>query len=256
MKSFFPRASFARLVGVPAPERNGHSRDEPMLKRFMIGEWTCLASDADANAPVLFEKFLSGALPKESVALLSDGITGEVFKIEFAGKKYVLKRDRKRKHRFEKLVTSFFAGSNAFRLLRGLHRAASDSPDARGGFAEVYLAADRRKWRFVLESFVLMEFVEGTGVGSLPDGLARYGNACARIIRTLHAYGVIHGDVHPWNFIVSPDGGRVAAIDISGKELRVEERLGVKTEWGGGRFWRRLVRAHLQLRKWKNRAKE
>ena len=92
-----------------------------MLKQFMIGEWTCLASDADANAPVLFEKFLSGALPKESVALLSDGITGEVFKIEFAGKKYVLKRDRKRKHRFEKLVTSFFAGSNAFRLLRGLH---------------------------------------------------------------------------------------------------------------------------------------
>ncbi len=241
-------------------------KDEPMLKRFMIGEWTCLASDADANAPVLFEKFLSGALPKESVALLSDGITGEVFKIEFAGKKYVLKRDRKRKHRFEKLVTSFFAGSNAFRLLRGLHRAASDSPDARGGFAEVFLAADRRKCRFVLESFVLMEFVEGTGVGSLPDGLARYGNACARIIRTLHAYGVIHGDVHPGNFIVSPDGGRVAAIDISGKtatryqlaldELRIEERLGVKTEWGGGGFWRRLVRAHLQLRKWKNRAKE
>lgn len=231
-----------------------------MLKQFMIDGWTCLASDADANAPVLFEKFLNGKLPSESVALLSDGVTGKVFKIEFAGKKYVLKHDGKRVRRFEKLVKSFFAGSAAFRLLRGLHRAAADSPEARGGFAEVYLVADRRKGRFVLESFVLMEFVEGTPVGSIPDGLARYGNACARIVRTLHAYGIIHGDVHPWNFIATPDGGRVAAIDISGKnatryqlaldEIRVEERLGVKSDGGNG-FWRRLVRAHLRLRKWK-----
>lgn len=209
-----------------------------MLTQSHYNGLKILASDYDTNALLLFQKFVDGSLPDAMVEMLSNGRTGPVYKIEFAGRKYVLKHDLRKRHRFDFLVQSLFRGSNAFRLLRSLEKASKKTPEETG-FARVYLVADRRLFgRMVLESFILMEFVEGSLVSGISDGVAHYKNECARIIRWLHKNNIVHGDVHPGNFIVELKTQRVKVIDIAGKYptelqkafdcIRTEEKFGVE----------------------------
>lgn len=209
-----------------------------MLTQLHYKNLKVLVSDYDVNALPLFRKFIEGALSCAKVELLSNGPTGPVYKIEFEGRKYVLKHDLRKRHRFDFLVQSLIRGSNAFRLLRSLEKASEKTPEETG-FARVFLVADRRLFgRVVLESFILMEFVEGLLVSTIPDGIVRYKNECVRIVRWLHENNIVHGDVHPGNFIVDAQTQRVKVIDIAGKYptelqkafdcIRTEEKFGVE----------------------------
>lgn len=213
-----------------------------MLREYFYKKLKILyLEDAEIPAPEIFERFVDGNLEPGSVTRLSNGRTGIVYKIEFRGKTYVLKHDKRERHRFDYLMQSFFRGSNAFRLLKSLSAALEHPLPVGCGVAKIYLVADRRRcFRFVLESFVLMEFVEGREVGAIPDGVKRYGNACERIVRWLHENGIVHGDVHEDNFIANEKNNTVYAIDISGKKptgaqfafdrIRLEECFGIKNE--------------------------
>lgn len=232
-----------------------------MLTRSKFNEWTVLASDADPNARRIFEKFITKNFDGMTVTPLTAGPrrTGPVYKIEFAGKKYVLKSDLRQRHRTDYLVQSFFRGSNAFRLLQSMEKALEKSPNERG-VARVFLAADLRDrfiGRIVFQCFVLMEFVDGREVGTIPDGIKTYGNECARILRWMHANKMVHGDAHPGNFMVENGTGTVRAIDISGKKptrgqmafdrIRLEKQFGIKNEIRDLPFY--LMRFHLAWRK-------
>lgn len=109
-----------------------------------------------------------------------------------------------------------------------------------------------------------MEFVRGKGVNLIRDGKSVYGKACADAIRWLHARDLVHGDVHPGNFIVEDGSGRVRVIDISGKratayqrgfdKFRVGREFGVRLDAKPG-FWERLARAHSLYRERKKAKK-
>ncbi|MBR5621716.1 MAG: hypothetical protein IKW49_00855 [Opitutales bacterium] len=234
-----------------------------MIVAYKFGAWrVSFLRDCEA-AKKLFEAFVDSRLPRESVTLLADGLTGKVWKIEFCGRTYVLKHDLRKRHRFEFLVQSFFCGSNATRLLRKLDGAA-DGESGEHPAVRVFLAADKIRYRCVLESFVLMEFVRGKGVNLMRDGKSVYGKACADAIRWLHARDLVHGDVHPGNFIVEDGSGRVRVIDISGKratayqrgfdKFRVGREFGVRLDAKPG-FWERLARAHSLYRERKKAKK-
>lgn len=74
------------------------------------------------------------------------------------GKEYVLKLDKRDRHRFDYLAQSFFFGSNAFRLMRALNEA------FRRGFRgapELFLVADSRRFGCTRHSFFFQEYVVG-----------------------------------------------------------------------------------------------
>lgn len=245
-----------------------------MLSEYRHGDWLALVSDRDGNARALFDRFLDGGAAAfgADCRTLKDGETGPVYAIDFAGKRYVLKHDLRKRHRFDYLVQSFVRGSNAFRLLRSLDAALAKTSGKNSTgrracpagtpppVAEVFLVADRRRFRCVLESFVLMEFVEGEPVGRDPARVARFGSACADVVAWLHAHGMVHGDVNGENFLVTP-AGTVRAIDLSGKKpsarKRAEDRiwlealLGVKNEVRDSGW--RLVRLKSAFREFSRR---
>ncbi|MCD8299296.1 MAG: hypothetical protein LUD39_06040 [Opitutae bacterium] len=174
-----------------------------------------------------------------------------------------MKHDLRKRHRFDYLVQSFFRGSNSFRLLRGLAAAFEKSPQERGA-VHVYLAADRRKLRCVLESYVLMEFIDGKCIDEIVGGISRYAGECARIVRWLHTNKMVHGDIHAGNFKVESGTGDVRAFDLAGKvpskiamandRIWLEKIFGVKNEVrdvayyvecfriGWREFWQRVKR--------------
>ncbi len=208
-----------------------------MLTRYKHGKWTVLYSDEDANCRKIFEDFVSGK--KDGYQLLADTRTGSVYSIELSGKKYILKQDLRKRHRFDYMVQSFFRGSNSFRLVRGLSRAFEKDPKERCA-VHVYLAADRRRFRCVLESYIVMEFIDGVDVDQIPDGIARYGKECARIVDWLHTHKMVHGDIHAGNFRVENGTGTVRAFDLAGKvaskiamandRIWLEQIFGIKNE--------------------------
>ncbi len=229
-----------------------------MLTEYKHNNWRVLMTDRDPAVAELFNKFLDGGAKVfgDACTALKNGRTGPVYKIEFRGKKYVLKHDLRKRHRFDNLVSSFFRGSNSFRLLTSFEKAMeSDVYWIREGgrklpVAEVFLVADRRCCHCVLESFILMEFVEGQAVCEIPDGIQRYGKECALGIAWLHGHGMVHGDVNRENFLVDSTG-TVRAIDLSGKpptavhkaddRFWLEKQLGVKNEiWDCGDVFLRL----------------
>lgn len=104
----------------------------------------------------------------------------------------------------------------------------------------IYVAADRRIFGVSVESYLLTEFISGTDVGKMPNWRERYGDACARCIAACHRYGIVHGDVHPGNFMVENETERVYVVDIAGKKatgiskaidrMKCEKWFGIKNE--------------------------
>lgn len=64
-----------------------------MIKSYKFKGWRVSCLEGIDEARELFEAFLSGKIPEESITVLSNGTTGKVRKIEFRGKTYVLKHD-------------------------------------------------------------------------------------------------------------------------------------------------------------------
>ena len=235
-----------------------------MLTRSKHKEWTVLSSDADPAARRIFEKFIDGDTADMHVKTLkAGGDTGPVYEIEFGGKKYVLKIDLRQRHRRDYLVQSFFRGSNAFRLLRKMERALEKSPGERG-IARVFLAADKRDpviGRIVFQSCVLMEFIDGKEIAQIPGGAETYGGECLRILHWMHDNGMVHGDVHPGNFMIENATGTVRAMDISGKAptrgqkafdiVHFEEKFGVPADRHNLSYF--LVRLGLKYRRFSRR---
>lgn len=216
-----------------------------MIYRCRIDGWKVLFSDEDKDAKAVFEKFLSLRNADGTVALVASGRTGPVYKITYGnGRTYILKHDLRKRHRFDYLVQSFFRGSNAFRLLKSFAAARARHPEFHN-VADVLLVADRRRFHCVLESFILMEFVEGKSLEEIPRGCEIYRGEVASIVSWLHENGMAHGDVHAGNFIKEDGTGTIRAIDLSGKpptpivrasdRIRLEEKFGVpntKKDWG------------------------
>lgn len=229
-----------------------------MLKETKIGGFHVLYdAECGMDAPALFSALLagtaSGATPAETppdgfsaLKEMHGSTTGRVFCATLSsGKKLVFKHELRRHHAFDHWVQSFLFGSNTERLIRGL---AADGNFGKIPAAQVYLAADRRKWGAVVESFLLIEFVEGEILGRVPGYRERFGNAVAELLARMHALGLVHGDVHERNFVLRKraDGREeVVAIDVSGKRstpftraedrIRLEWTLGVKNgrrDWG------------------------
>ena len=202
---------------------------------------------ADAENERSRERPVSMNSPGEPILVRADDDSGETcvvrmihdgrcrcWLVEYRDKRYVLKLDKRDRHRFDYLAQSFFFGSNAFRLMRALNKAFS-----RGfrGAPELFCVADSRRFGCTRHSFFFKEYAEGEPCSTFPrevrDALCE---KVRHIIATLHACGVTHGDAHPGNFIFEVKSGVLKAIDIGGKMptpvQKATDRLRLQKEWG------------------------
>lgn len=167
------------------------------------------------------------------VKLIHDGRC-RCWLVDYNDKRYVLKLDRRDRHRFDYLAQSFFFGSNSFRLMRVLSEA------FRQGFhgaPELLWVADKRRFGCTLHSFFFKEYVPGKTLLELPPEIReRCKDEALRIITTLHEFGTTHGDAHPGNFILDEDSGLLKTIDIGGKLptaiQKATDRMRLEKEWG------------------------
>ncbi len=154
--------------------------------------------------------------------------------VDHRGKEYVLKLDKRDRHRFDYLAQSFFFGSNAFRLMRALNEA------FRRGFRgapELFFVADSRRFGCTRHSFFFQEYVVGKTMFAVsPEIFEARKDEAKRIVRTLHGFGVAHGDAHPGNFILDEASGRLKVIDVGGKLptaiQKATDRMRMEKEWG------------------------
>lgn len=181
----------------------------------------------------LFRKLLENS-PEISREILSDGRGGHCELVRFQGKEYIFKLDKRDRHRFDYLVQSFFTGSNAFRLMRTLHRAFQCGFR---GATELFLVADKRRMGCTLHSYYIMEYITGRDLMNEPPTVyKKYSPQANTIIETLHRFGCVHGDAHRANFILEENTGILRAIDIGGKcptaPQKATDRLYLEQEWG------------------------
>lgn len=99
---------------------------------------------------------------------------------------------------------------------------------------DYYLLAERKTLNFSQYFIMLIEYIEGEGLeqyAEVPETLKRQ---IAESIKELHEHGMVSGDPHKANFIVSNDGLRL--IDLSGKKisplLKAKDRIDLERHYG------------------------
>ncbi|MGN0835631.1 MAG: lipopolysaccharide core heptose(II) kinase RfaY [Candidatus Spyradosoma sp.] len=227
-----------------------------VAKYEKIGGFRVLYQDSEAGraARAAFLEFVWTEMPVCEMGrgyqmLKEDKSKGNVIKASVDGFDFVLKQMKPGKHAMTKTLKSLVCGGNAFRLFRkmnfafscGFHRA-----------AEIFLAAEKRVAGCVIESFVVMEYVQGASVTR--ENAAEYGCEVAEIVDELHRFGIIHGDVCPGNFIVEERTGILKCIDVSGKFSTPMAR-GYDLYSVASRFSQPFPERHLGMRLWMLREK-
>lgn len=234
-----------------------HKETESKLVKERLGEYLILRKASADGMSGIFRALIRRFSPDvparerpistEPILVRADDDSGETcvarmihdgrcrcWLVEYRDKRYVLKLDKRDRHRFDYLAQSFFFGSNAFRLMRALNKAFS-----RGfrGAPELFCVADSRRFGCTRHSFFFKEYADGEPCSAFPrevrDALCE---KVRRIIATLHACGVTHGDAHPGNFIFEEKSGVLKTIDIGGKMptpvQKATDRLRLQREWG------------------------
>jgi hypothetical protein len=146
----------------------------------------------------IVDGFRKGTLPGEK--LPSD--RGEVYKVVFQNREYVLKFEIDPRFRLKLLVKYLiFTETSASDLLKKTARAA-----ARGCtvFQKIFLVADSRIWTSLRETIYLCEYVPGHTLAEESD-IAAFKSNVLSVMLDLHCHGLGHRDAHPGNFVVMED---------------------------------------------------
>ncbi|MGL4860740.1 MAG: lipopolysaccharide core heptose(II) kinase RfaY [Enterobacteriaceae bacterium] len=161
------------------------------------------------NYLTILEDFKAGKIAWQ--ALNSGNPQRDVFLIEVDGKKYILKWDRELDPRLEKRLWQFISGPYYSGLIQ---RVAAAKQEGCNIIGDIYLVAERSRWRQSIEAYVLAEYLPGEPLGSLPpEQIQHYKPTIANTVQTLHRYQLASNDLHAGNFIITPQGLKL--IDLS-----------------------------------------
>lgn len=179
-----------------------------MIEKIKHGEWTCYAKDqAYTNA---FNDFLS--LRFKVLQKYKTSAHTKVALIEVSAGHFIIKIHAPKEKIFEKFIKSMIFGSCQKNLIYQIERAKSMGDTFVNDF---YFLAERKYYGFPLVSVMLFEFIPGVNLDELPSIPEAAVRDIALSVNKMHTMGIISGDPHRGNFILSPHG--IRAIDLSGK---------------------------------------
>lgn len=179
-----------------------------MIEKRRQGEWTCHSRGAEFFD--IFRDIL--ALKLKVLREFKTNAHTRVALIETSAGRFVIKIYAPRKKRVEKFFKALLFGSYQENLIHQINRAKSMGDDFVNDF---YFLAERRMFGFPLVSIMLFEYIPGTSLNELPTTPPSVIRTVRASVEKMHGMGIISGDPHKGNFIMSPAG--IRAIDLSGK---------------------------------------
>ncbi|MGL5054405.1 MAG: lipopolysaccharide core heptose(II) kinase RfaY [Fusobacteriaceae bacterium] len=129
-----------------------------------------------------------------------------VAKIEVEGNVYILKSPKAETVIPQRRIQTYFKDGEALVTLKNLTHWKSIGLD----FFVPPLGVIVKKSKFIEESYILMEYIEGEILRTTEDV-----NEVMKIIKKMHSHGIYHGDLNTSNFINTKEGMKV--IDTQGK---------------------------------------
>lgn len=172
-----------------------------------------------------------------------------VFRMEWEGRRYVLKRARMGTVGLDRLLPGVMGLTYFTRVMRLVNRAVRNGC---GATQDYFLVAEKRTAAFRNEVWALLEYLEGDSLGDQPEGAFRpeLKYAVAELLR----HDLTMDDLTLHNFLVG--GGRVRAIDVSCRPftrlqavkmtMKMNARYGLGLVVGG--FLDKLIFALLSVR--------
>lgn len=170
--------------------------------------------------PSLLEKFQRGEL--EGRPLSTGSSFRKVWRIELAGRVYVIKHDWEVDHRTEKVLWDFIGGTPYHRLIKFTTRALMAGCRIA---QEVYLVAEKMLRGRCREAWLVAEYVEGESfITEYKDGqpskvmknLGDFVPAMNEALEALHDCGLASNDIHPGQFILTREGLRIIDLSLDG----------------------------------------
>lgn len=163
------------------------------------------------------EKYISLAkdiLDKKytTVLKLKDSARNFVAVIELQGKKYVLKEPRNEYRIPQRQFLSLFKDGEALSTLKNIHKLIHQYQFTE--FVEVYTIGVKRKKGFIIDSFLLMEYIPGVIKND-----ASHKDRAVNLMKKIHEKGIYHGDFNPSNFIFDKDDN-IHILDTKGDSFK------------------------------------
>ncbi|MGL5982214.1 MAG: lipopolysaccharide core heptose(II) kinase RfaY [Cetobacterium sp.] len=131
--------------------------------------------------------------------------------IEINNKKYVLKEPRNEYRIPQRQFLSLFKDGEALSTLKNIHKLRTSYNF--NEFVDIFLAGNKRKNGFIINSFLLMEFVEGTF-----NNDSAHKDRAIESIKPIHQKGFYHGDFNPSNFIFDKNNN-IRILDTKGEHF-------------------------------------
>ncbi|EHJ8435916.1 TPA: lipopolysaccharide core heptose(II) kinase RfaY, partial [Escherichia coli] len=98
---------------------------------------------------------------------------------------------------------------------------------------DYFLLAERKTLNFAHYYIMLIEYIEGVGLNEYLEISEDLKDQLSESIKELHQHGMVSGDPHKGNFIVSEKGLRL--IDLSGKKttavLKAKDRIDLERHY-------------------------
>lgn len=199
-----------------------------MIDSYRAGGFCVLEKKDGKDYFSILSLFFDGEIERN---LIQKGSKGEVWKIRHDNIYYALKINRPKNKIIGRKFKALLKGSYFSSLIARVDRARTGKCFS---MCDVYLVAEKKRFRFARESFVLMEWIDGPLLSDSDELRNKYKNEVASLLKNLHQHGISSGDVHPGNFIVG-DGG-LKIIDLSGRGAsaidRAKDFIGLKDKFG------------------------
>lgn len=131
--------------------------------------------------------------------------------IQWHNKKYILKEPRNEYRIPQRQLFSYFKDGESLSTLKNIHNLVHNLKFYQ--FIDVYLAGNKRKKGFIVDSFFVMEYVEGF-LSAEPF----YKDLMVDIMKKVHSINIYHGDCNPSNFIFDSKND-IHILDTKGKSF-------------------------------------
>lgn len=158
-----------------------------------------------------YEKILESIIDKKYIVekILKDTVRNYVAVINIDEEKYILKSPKAENIIPQRKIMTLFKNGEALNTLININKAREKGIVE---FVDIYGAIVKRKNGVIIESYILMEYIEGKVLDNLEEIIK-----VMELTKKIHENNIYHGDLNTSNFIKDKKG-KIRILDSQAKE--------------------------------------